>query len=64
MPTTPVVEFPFKIWELVRKAIPAEEADLVPAVLSLVVMHMAFVVSALMLTYIDKIAHEQKAAGH
>lgn len=137
-----VVKFPFKIWELVRKAIFAEEADLVLAVLSLVdlimvanlvvmviisgyenfvsrievdntrdklawfgkldagslkiklassivaissihllqrfleagdydnsklyalvVMHMAFVVSALMLTYIDKIAYEKKAAG-
>ena len=137
-----VVKFPFKIWELVRKAIFAEEADLVLAVLSLVdlimvanlvvmviisgyenfvsrididdtrdrlawfgkldagslkiklassivaissihllqrfleagdydnsklyalvVMHMAFVVSALMLTYIDKIGSEKKAAG-
>ena len=137
-----VVKFPFKIWELMRKAIFAEEADLVLAVLSLVdlimvanlvvmviisgyenfvsrididdtrdrlawfgkldagslkiklassivaissihllqrfleagdydnsklyalvVMHMAFVVSALMLTYIDKIGSEKKAAG-
>jgi len=137
-----VVKFPFKIWELVRKAISAEEADLVLAVLSLVdlimvanlvvmlivsgyenfvgqidvdgsrdrlawfgkldagslkiklassivaissihllqrfleagdydnsklyalvVMHMAFVVSALMLTYIDKIGSDKKAAG-
>ena len=31
-----VVKFPFKIWELVRKAVSAEEADLVLAVLSLV----------------------------
>ena len=30
---------------------------------ALVVMHMAFVVSALMLTYIDKIGSEKKAAG-
>ena len=137
-----VVKFPFKIWELVRKAISAEEADLVLAVLSLVdlimvanlvvmviisgyenfvshidvdesrdrlawfgkldagslkiklassivaissihllqrfleagdydnsklyalvVMHMAFVASALMLTYIDKIGSDKKAAG-
>jgi uncharacterized protein (TIGR00645 family) len=137
-----VVKFPFKIWELVRKAISAEEADLVLAVLSLVdlimvanlvvmviisgyenfvshidvdesrdklawfgkldagslkiklassivaissihllqrfleagdydnsklyalvVMHMAFVVSALMLTYIDKIGSDKKAVG-
>ncbi|MDO8974981.1 TIGR00645 family protein [Reyranella sp.] len=138
-----VVKFPFKIWDLMSKAITAEEADLVLAVLSLVdlimvanlvvmviisgyenfvshidvdgtrdrlawfgkldagslkiklassivaissihllqrfleagdydnsklyalvVMHMAFVVSALMLTYIDKIAYEKKAGGH
>jgi uncharacterized protein (TIGR00645 family) len=137
-----VVKFPFKIWELVRKAISAEEADLVLAVLSLVdlimvanlvvmviisgyenfvshidvdesrdklawfgkldagslkiklassivaissihllqrfleagdydnsklyalvVMHMAFVVSALMLTYIDKIGSDNQAVG-
>jgi uncharacterized protein (TIGR00645 family) len=137
-----VVKLPFKIWELVRKAISAEEADLVLAVLSLVdlimvanlvvmviisgyenfvshidvdesrdklawfgkldagslkiklassivaissihllqrfleagdydnsklyalvVMHMAFVVSALMLTYIDKIGSDKKAVG-
>ena len=137
-----VVKFPFKIWELMCKAISAEEADLVLAVLSLVdlimvanlvvmviisgyenfvshidvdetrdrlawfgkldagslkiklassivaissihllqrfleagdydnsklyvlvVMHMAFVVSALMLTYIDKIGSDKKAAG-
>jgi|GEM_PF-2448416 len=30
---------------------------------ALVVMHMAFVVSALMLTYIDKIGSDKKAAG-
>lgn len=103
-----VVKFPFKIWELMRKALTAEEADLVLAVLSLVdlimvanlvvmviisgyenfvshidvdssrdrlawfgklyalvVMHMAFVVSALLLTYIDKIASDKKgASGH
>ena len=138
-----VVKFPFKIWDLMSKAITAEEADLVLAVLALVdlimvanlvvmviisgyenfvshidvdgtrdrlawfgkldagslkiklassivaissihllqrfleagdydnsklyalvVMHMAFVVSALMLTYIDKIAYEKKAGGH
>ena len=137
-----VVKFPFKIWDLMSKAISAEEADLVLAVLSLVdlimvanlvvmviisgyenfvshinvdgtrdrlawfgkldagslkiklassivaissihllqrfleagdydnsklyalvVMHMAFVVSALMLTYIDKIGSDKKAAG-
>lgn len=29
----------------------------------LVVTHMAFVVSALMLTYIDKITYEKKAEG-
>ena len=137
-----VVKFPFKIWDLISKAISAEEADLVLAVLSLVdlimvanlvvmviisgyenfvshievddtrdklswfgkldagslkiklassivaissihllqrfleagdydnsklyalvVMHMAFVVSALMLTYIDKIAYDKKATG-
>ena len=137
-----VVKFPFKIWELVRKAISAEEADLVLAVLSLVdlimvanlvvmviisgyenfvshidadgtrdrlawfgkldagslkiklassivaissihllqrfleagdydnsklyalvVMHMTFVLSALMLTYIDKVGSDKKAAG-
>ena len=137
-----VVKFPFKIWELMRKAISGEEADLVLAVLSLVdlimvanlvvmviisgyenfvshidvdesrdrlawfgkldagslkiklassivaissihllqrfleagdydnsklyalvVMHMAFVVSALMLTYIDKIGSDKKAVG-
>jgi uncharacterized protein (TIGR00645 family) len=137
-----VVKFPFKIWDLISKAITAEEADLVLAVLSLVdlimvanlvvmviisgyenfvshidvdesrdrlawfgkldagslkiklassivaissihllqrfleagdydngklyalvVMHMAFVVSALMLTYIDKIGSDKKAAG-
>ena len=136
-----VVKFPFKIWDLMSKAISAEEADLVLAVLSLVdlimvanlvvmviisgyenfvshidvdnsrdrlawfgkldagslkiklassivaissihllqrfleagdydnsklyalvVMHMAFVVSALLLTYIDKVAAEKKAA--
>ncbi len=137
-----VVKFPFKIWELMRKAISGEEADLVLAVLSLVdlimvanlvvmviisgyenfvshidadgtrdrlawfgkldagslkiklassivaissihllqrfleagdydnsklyalvVMHMTFVVSALMLTYIDKVGSDKKAAG-
>lgn len=137
-----VVKFPFKIWDLVSKAITADEADLMLAVLSLVdlimvanlvvmvtisgyenfvshidgddasdrlawfgkldagslkiklassivaissihllqrfleagdydngklyalvVMHMAFVVSALMLTYIDKIGSDKKAAG-
>ena len=31
---------------------------------ALVVMHMAFVVSALLLTYIDKIASDKKAGGH
>ncbi len=31
---------------------------------ALVVMHMAFVVSALLLTYIDKIASDKKASGH
>ena len=30
---------------------------------ALVVMHMAFVVSALLLTYIDKIASDKKGAG-
>lgn len=138
-----VVKFPFKIWDLISKAISAEEADLVLAVLSLVdlimvanlvvmviisgyenfvshidadksgdrlawfgkldagslkiklassivaissihllqrfleagdfdnaklyalvVMHMAFVVSALLLTYIDKIASDKKAGEH
>lgn len=137
-----VVKFPFKIWDLMSKAISAEEADLVLAVLSLVdlimvanlvvmviisgyenfvshidvdnsrdrlawfgkldagslkiklassivaissihllqrfleagdydnaklyvlvVMHMAFVLSALLLTYIDKVASDKKASA-
>jgi uncharacterized protein (TIGR00645 family) len=101
-----VVKFPFKIWELMSKALIAQEADLVLAILSLVdlimvanlvvmviisgyenfvshietegetdklswfgklyalvVMHMAFVVSALILTYIDNLAATKKAAG-
>ena len=86
-----VIKFPFKIWELMQRALIVEEADLVLAVLSLVdlimvanlqrfleantvsndklyvlmAMHLTFVLSALMLTYIDRLASTKKIdSGH
>ena len=97
-----VGKFPFKIWELVMRALNGEEADIVLGVLSLVdlilianlvvmviisgyenfvshidtegitdklyvlmAMHLTFVLSALMLTYIDRLAATKKIdSGH
>ena len=93
-----VAKFPFKVWELVLRALNGEEADIVLGVLSLVdlilianlvvmviisgyenfvshvdtegitdklivlmAMHLTFVVSALLLTYIDRMADAKKA---
>ena len=54
-----VVKFPFKIWELMRKALTAEEADLVLAVLSLVdlIMVANLVVMVIISGYENFVSH-------
>ena len=54
-----VVKFPFKIWELMRKAISGEEADLVLAVLSLVdlIMVANLVVMVIISGYENFVSH-------
>ncbi len=66
-----VIKFPFKIWELMQRALIVLQRFLEANTMSndklyvLMAMHLTFVLSALMLTYIDRLASTKKIdSGH
>ncbi len=63
MSTTPAKKLELLVERVVMGSRWLQAPLYIGLVFVLVVMHMAFVVSALLLTYIDKIASDKKGAG-